>query len=116
MTGDDAEAEALSFEVEEFFQDAKDRGISLPNSAYFQACLDTLRGSDDTAIENLQRAYELGWRGYRIARHNPVLSSIQDNERFTEILARAETHVMQERARFEATQTDAESIPARSLD
>ena len=106
MTGDNGKADRLSSEVEEYFQDARDRGVSLPNIAYFQACLDALRGYNDAAIESLQQAYDQGWRGYRLARHNPALKSLHGDDRFGSILAQAELDMAGMRTRFETSATE----------
>ncbi len=94
-TGEFDEAAGLAIEIEEYLALAAEQGLSLPNRHYFLACLHALRGNESGAVDELQRAYDRGWRAYRVAMNDPTLESLQDNRRFLQILSRARNDVSQ---------------------
>ncbi len=101
MNGDFEKANNLLSDFDAFLGQYSERGVALPNAFYFLACLNALRGINDQAIEALQRAYDVGWRGYRLASNNPVLRSLEGDPRYQAILLKIESEVTELRRRFE---------------
>ncbi len=101
MNGDLKKANNLLSDFDAFLGQYSEQGVALPNALYFLACLNALRGLNDQAIEALQRAYDAGWRSYRLASNNPVLKSLERDVRYQAILLKIESEVAEMRRRFE---------------
>ena len=101
MNGDLEKANNLLSDFDAFLGQYSEQGVALPNGFYLLACLNALRGLNDQAIAALQRAYDAGWRGYRLAINNPVLKSLERDTRYQAILLRIESEVAEMRRRFE---------------
>jgi TolB-like protein/Tfp pilus assembly protein PilF len=74
---------------------------------YYRYALNTrLMGDLDLALDRLEQAIELGWRGYYLNHHDPRWDILRDNPRFKELMAFVKADV--DRQRAEQRRVDAE--------
>jgi serine/threonine protein kinase len=75
--------------VEAFSEDTKNWAWNDPECPYFVASAFALGGAKEEALKWLERAVERGWINYPLlARQDPLLKSIRDEERFKELMVR----------------------------
>jgi TolB-like protein len=76
------------------------RGHDNPDRPMEIAAIHAVRGETAAALEWLERAYEAGWRDYRVTRRDPFFVGLKEEPRFRALLARMESDVrtMQQRA------------------
>ena len=94
--------QALAHSLEEL-----SHGKDPPSIPMEIASIHALRRQKEAALEWCERAYEAGWRNYRMLRRLPLLESIRDDVRFKKLLARMESDVAEMRRR--AAETDSAS-------
>jgi TolB-like protein/Tfp pilus assembly protein PilF len=74
---------------------------------YYRYALNTrLMGDLDLALDRLEQAIELGWRGYYLNHHDSRWDVLRDNPRFQELMASVKADVDKQRA--EQNRVDAE--------
>jgi len=59
-----------------------------PKARYVLACLYSVLGQRDLAVQCLKRAVELGWHDFTAMAHEADLSSLREDPRFAELLRR----------------------------
>ena len=76
------------------------RGHGNPDRPMEIAAIHAVRAETAAALDWLDRAYEAGWKDYRITRRDPFFAGLRNEPRFRALLARMETDVadMQQRA------------------
>jgi hypothetical protein len=62
------------------------------------AAIHAMKGDVDQSVEWMQRAYDLGWREYRLIKIDPLLASVVRTPRYESILNRMEMDVRQKAA------------------
>jgi TolB-like protein/Flp pilus assembly protein TadD len=96
-------------------QEALKQGNQSPRVPMDLAAIHAVRGETETALSWLQRAYEAGWRDYRVLSRDPIFAGLREDRRFQALTARMQTDVaeMRRRANIPATLPVPPSAPAR---
>ncbi len=97
--GQTARAAVLLDEVLAANEEAIISGADWPMPAHQNASIFAMRGDSKTALDWLERAHAAGWKDARTTRLNPMLASLRQEPRFTQLMARMEADVAAMRAR-----------------
>lgn len=120
-TGQADKAEPLLNALDSYFVE-KDRNGSLFDTilaplydGYYRFALNTrLMGDFELALDRLEQAVELGWRGYYLNHHDSRWDVLRDNPRFQQLMNRVKADVDEQRA--EQHRADAEDDFIARLD
>ena len=74
-------------------------GADWPMVFIQNAAVHAMRGESNAAFDELQRAYDAGWRDGRTLAIDPLFTSIRDDPRFGQLLSRIQADVAAMRAR-----------------
>jgi TolB-like protein len=78
-----------------------DGGSDRAGRALEIAAIQALRGSDEVALEWLERAYDRGYRAHGVLERDPMFASVREDPRFQALLQRMEGALARERSRAE---------------
>lgn len=91
LTGDDARAKPLIREVAARLDRFERNGNSWAGIAYIRARICSLRGDTKAALDELEKAYERGWRRAWWMRNDPSMRRMAAEPRFLALLERIES-------------------------
>jgi len=97
--GDTARAGKLFDEILAANQKALTAGADWPMVFMQNAAVHALRGEPTAALDELDRAYQAGWRDGRLLAIDPFFESVRSEPRFRDMLSRIEADVAAMRAR-----------------
>jgi hypothetical protein len=97
--GSRSEASKILEEVAEANRESLLAGADWPIVFMENAAVHALRGQSAAALDELDRAYNAGWRDGRTLAIDPLLTSVRGEPRFRQLLSRIEADVAAMRAR-----------------
>jgi len=101
VTGDTARADALFAKSTAFLDARLASGADSPRWTYELASIDAARGHSAAALDELERAYALGFRWLWMLEADPMLGGIRGQPRFEALVARTRADVEAMRRRVD---------------
>jgi tetratricopeptide (TPR) repeat protein len=102
MTGNSRRAEEIIANLEAIFLEREAKGRlhqSYYRYSFAQNAL--LKGDDETALDRLQLAIDVGWRDYFLLMHDPRWESLRGDSRFMDMMVEVRDDIEAQRAEVE---------------